>query len=360
MHVDQPRQPQASSSRVKSKQPQPRDVVPIQPSTVLSRLSDINKRQPHEDLPESSNEALKRSSGFAERPAELSETPSVQHGAARDDRLALIEELEPGPYDHLPPIGDPLFDDFEPNSGIRLSYVLIYACVLHSKYLFPFRSRAIAHDDLQNYLTGRYYVSPSRLYSCIRLLPGNQAYDVPVPGDWITIAVVAERGPVKYSRAPVTIPKLDGNSADAKSKSKKKKQDDETSKPSGKKYVNVKLVDFGARSAKSSSSVVTIRGDALLTLLLFESDGYDLVTYDEDGRGGRKPKPRKVYKGGSRGAFESMSKLKEGDVIALLNPRVLKPFQVFGERLFSCFLKLTNGLSRNQATVLIRQRTFWL
>jgi hypothetical protein len=35
-----------------------------------------------------------------------------------------------------------------------------------------------------------------------------------------------------------------------------------------------------------------------------------------------------VYKGGSRGAFEAMSKLKEGDVVALLNPKVLKPFQV--------------------------------
>lgn len=64
-----------------------------------------------------------------------------------------------------------------------------------------------------------------------------------------------------------------------------------------------------------------MRGDAFLSLLLFESDCFDKVTNDDGTE-------RKVYQGGSRGAFESMSKLKEGDVIALLNPKVLKPYQV--------------------------------
>ncbi|KAG5221149.1 DNA replication licensing factor mcm [Salix suchowensis] len=35
----------------------------------------------------------------------------------------------------------------------------------------------------------------------------------------------------------------------------------------------------------------------------------------------------KVHRGGSGGAFEALSKVKEGDVVALLNPRILKPFQ---------------------------------
>jgi minichromosome maintenance protein 10 len=39
---------------------------------------------------------------------------------ARDDRLMLMEELEPGPYEHKPPFDDPLFGRFEPHSGIRL------------------------------------------------------------------------------------------------------------------------------------------------------------------------------------------------------------------------------------------------
>jgi hypothetical protein len=31
--------------------------------------------------------------------------------------------LKPGPYEHKPPLDDPLFERFEPNSGIRLAYV---------------------------------------------------------------------------------------------------------------------------------------------------------------------------------------------------------------------------------------------
>lgn len=187
-------------------------------------------------------------------------------------------------------------------------------------------SRSISHDDLQDHLSGRYYLAPSRLYSAIRLLPDKQGYDVPVAGDWITIAVVAERGPLKYSRAPIAVGKEEGEVAEKKGhwKAKEKGKTDEP-KPTGKKYVNLKLIDFGVRSKSASSATggkATIRGDAFLSLLLFESDRFDLVTNDGD------KKPRKVYKGGSRGAFEAMAKLKEGDVIALLNPRVLKPFQV--------------------------------
>ena len=43
---------------------------------------------------------------------------------ARDDRLTLIEELEPGPYEHKPLFDDPLFERFEPHSSIRLAYVI--------------------------------------------------------------------------------------------------------------------------------------------------------------------------------------------------------------------------------------------
>ena len=105
---------------------------------------------------------------------------------------------------------------------------------------------------------------------------------------------------------------------DSRKSGKAKMKNPPPPKPSGKKYVNVKLIDFGARSRSSSSATggkATIRGDAFLTLLLFESDGFDTITKEDGG------KPQKVYKGGSRGAFEAMSKLKEGDVIALLNPQ---------------------------------------
>ena len=148
-------------------------------------------------------------------------------------------------------------------------------------------------------------------------MPDKQGYDVPVPGDWITIAVVAERGPIKFTRAPVTIEAEDGDKKD-----KKRRYGVNEEKTSGKKYVNLKLIDFGARSSSTTGGTSVIRGDAFLTLLLFESDGFDLIPRG-DGM-----KPEKLYKGGSRGAFEHLTKVKEGDVIALLNPKILKPFQV--------------------------------
>lgn len=197
------------------------------------------------------------------------------------------------------------------------------------------------NDEFQDYLRGRYYLSPSKLYSVIRLLPNKQGYDVPVEGDWVTIAVVAERGPLRHSKAPVGIGKddlaeLPENETEIKSLSLdappnpakpgfqrwKGKAKEEIPKSSGKKYINLKLVDFGCRvksSATAGRSV--IRGDAFLSLLLFESDRVEEVVR-EDG------KKEKIYRGGSRGAFERMSKLKEGAVVALLNPKILKPFQV--------------------------------
>ncbi|KAJ7725273.1 hypothetical protein B0H14DRAFT_3098149 [Mycena olivaceomarginata] len=220
-------------------------------------------------------------SAFTDTPRD----PSVSSSTVpqRDDRLAIVETLDVGPVDHKPPFDDPYFQQLEPNSGIRLS------------------SRVVPHEDIQDHLRGRYYLSPSRLYSAVRLLPDKQGYDVPVAGDWITIAVVAERGPYKYSKAPVEIiPDEDDRKGKAKA----------PPKPSGKKFINIKLVDFGAPARSASSATggkAVIRGDAMLP--------------QEEGQ------PKKVYRGGSRGAFEQMCDLKEGDVVALLNPRILKPFQ---------------------------------
>lgn len=179
----------------------------------------------------------------------------------------------------------------------------------------------------------------------VRLLPSKQGYDVPVEGDWVTIAVVAERGPLRYTKAPVGIGKDDKDvTSDAEDDVKtltleqplkptnayhhnmkpraNKGKEAEPQKPSGKKYINLKLIDFGCRTRSSASGGrAAIRGDAFLSLLLFEADRVDLVERDDGAK-------EKVYKGGSRGAFEKLSKLKEGSVVAFLNPRILKPFQV--------------------------------
>jgi minichromosome maintenance protein 10 len=85
--------------------------------------------------------------------------------------------------------------------------------------------------------------------------------------------------------------------------------------------VNLTLIDFGTGGGGGGKKG-TVRGDAVLSLLLFESDSYDTVSRGEG------LLPEKIYKGGSRGAFETMARLREGSVIALLNPRVLKPLQV--------------------------------
>ncbi|KAH8980467.1 hypothetical protein EDB92DRAFT_1900536 [Lactarius akahatsu] len=271
------------------------------PSNVISKLSALSKCTPssaEQCVPERTSSFTDKASGVP----------------ARDDNLTLIEELELGPYDHKSPFDDPLFERLEPHSGIRLS------------------SRKLPYQDLQAYMTGRYYISPSKLYSIVRTYPGagagarGQVYDVPVVGDWVTIAVVAERSPIRVSRAPVTLAPGEARDADdpdpipsplAPPPHRSSKSANKDPPPrAGRKYVNLTLVDFGVGGKKG-----TLRGDAVLSLLLFESDSYDTVSRG-DGL-----LPEKIYKGGGRGAFEAMAKLREGTVVALLNPRVLKPIQ---------------------------------
>jgi minichromosome maintenance protein 10 len=143
--------------------------------------------------------------------------------------------------------------------------------------------------------------------------------------------VVAERGSINHARAPVGLEREEddivgrnGKPTPGKSITKKGGTPNPApTKPLGKKYVNLRLIDFGCRSDLSANDgKSTIRGDAFLSLLLFESDSFDTLDTNSGGL------PKKLYKGGSKGAFEHMSKLREGAVIALLTPKILKPFQV--------------------------------
>lgn len=135
----------------------------------------------------------------------------------------------------------------------------------------------------------------------------------------MTIAVVAERGQIKRSRAPITISNDDIGD-------KKGAKDAQANPGGGKKYVNIKLIDFGARSSSSSTTGATIRGDAFLSLLLFEADSFSTIEPTSEFSSSKKTRKEKIYRGGSKGAFESLSKLKEGDVLVILNPTVLKPY----------------------------------
>lgn len=191
---------------------------------------------------------------------------------------------------------------------------------------------------MQEYLRGRYYISPSRLYSVARLTQNRQAYEVPVAGDWVTIAVIAERGQISVSRVSAkaeadedisdtedgSLEALDSKTGQQESKSDTKTKKAKVApkrKPSGRKYLTLKLVDFGHRSADSQASKAVIKGDALLNMILFEADSYSTLK-DSTGLSDR------VYRGGSGGAFEACAKLREGTVIAVMNAKILKPFQV--------------------------------
>ncbi|KAG8851230.1 hypothetical protein FRB96_009433 [Tulasnella sp. 330] len=234
----------------------------------------------------------------------------------RDDCMAVVENLQIGPVEHDPPSTDPNFEKLEPNSHINLL------------------SRKMPHDDLQDVLRGRYHLSPSMLYSVVRLSKNRLGYDVPVEGEWVTIAVVAQRGNVQVSRGfggnktaedgedqfedDDSGAEQDSGPSSSTWKSKlKTKSGPKKPAPTGKKYVSIKLVDFGHKPGSKGSGSAS--GDAMLTLLLFEAD---MVSKDQE-----KARGSTRYKGGSGGAFEELlPKLREGAVVAILNPRVLKPY----------------------------------
>jgi len=172
------------------------------------------------------------------------------------------------------------------------------------------------------------------LYSVIRLSRDGATYDLPVDGDWLTIAVVAERGEVKISGTKNTSkndddtddgeePEDDAPMKDAKKPDWKKKGKSEYKKRPPRKYINLKLCSLPPRSR--SGSTTSTSGDALLQLLLFESDS--VATEISENEEGEKVTTKR-YLGGSGGAYERWCNLTVGSVIAIMNPKVLRPLRV--------------------------------
>lgn len=91
------------------------------PSQFLSKLAQVKSQASQSPV----LEAVARTSAFSDtiRPRGPTGTfsPLDDTGLKRDDRLALVEELERGPYEFTPPSDDPDFLQLEPHSGIRLS-----------------------------------------------------------------------------------------------------------------------------------------------------------------------------------------------------------------------------------------------
>ncbi|WVF70401.1 hypothetical protein IAT40_005191 [Kwoniella sp. CBS 6097] len=244
-----------------------------------------------------------------------------------EDTLTIIESLELGPRESgLDPEGEEEWRNVEPNSGIRLS------------------KRVLSHSLLHDHLSGRYYITPSQLYSVIRLSRDGATYDIPVDGDWITIAVVAQRGDVKVSGTKNASAHSDSEDEeeeakehDSKSltqalkletakegsgqsghkpkrKSKDPKKNGQERRRVPRKYINFTLCSLPPRNRIMGKTETA--GDALLNLLLFEADAIVSQETGEDGE------VTPSYRGGSGGAYEKWCNLSEGSVIAILNPRV--------------------------------------
>lgn len=239
------------------------------------------------------------------RPSKLLQNLSAGIEPKRADDLTLLENVPCGPVEHQPPADDPHFARLEPYTGIHLS------------------KRTLPYKTLQSHFEGRYFLNFSKLYSVVREVPGSRGtkYDVPTDGEWITIGIVAERTDIKFTNVSEQPSYKNNNTSQAASSSKKGSKsknikDEETPGNRPKKYMSMKLVDLGTNSDKKG-----IRGDQMLTMLLFEAD--EAISSENDG-----VETSKTYKGGSGGAFEACMKIHEGAVIAILQPKILKPYQV--------------------------------
>ncbi|TIB42125.1 hypothetical protein E3P86_00520 [Wallemia ichthyophaga] len=128
--------------------------------------------------------------------------------------------------------------------------------------------RYIPHSQLSAALSSSYVIYPSAVYSVAKISPGGTSYHVPVQDDWVTIGVVGTGSGIKQTKG------------------------------------------------KQETNVEDQSGNAHLKLLLFAAEKSER---DSDGE--------MLYSGGSGGAFEKFWKMKQGSVVALLNPDILKPHQ---------------------------------
>lgn len=178
-------------------------------------------------------------------------------------------------------------------------------------------------------MTSRYYLSPSRLYSVIRLSKDRQHYDVPLDSDWVTIAIVCGKSELKSintgtgrtpqkddsdEEEPDQKPKLLKNGKKAKAEPGEGVQD---VKKKTRKFVTLRLCSLPSKASRKGTSV---GGDTMLNLLLFEADS--------ETKSVTKGVVTHHYRGGSGGAYEKWWKLDVGSVIGIIGPKVLKPWGV--------------------------------
>lgn len=282
------------------------------------------------------------------------EDPAQAQRKRDEEALTIIEKLELGPKEFRG--GNCEWKTVEPNSGIRL------------------RSRSLEHTQVQANMEARYYLSPSVIYSIIRLGRNRQHFDVPVEGDWVTIAVVCgvKNSRTKDKKEREEDEDVDASEDEAKKQAKEKRAQQDngprgkvfyngaqmSNKPMenhgrAKAFANVRLC---ALPPRKNGELVTAGGDAMLNMLLFSADGET-----KDHRTGAVK-----YRGGSGGAYEKYWKLSVGTVIGVVSPKVLRPYGVSTETLREGYsaddVSRRAKINRIQPTVrsashLIRKRT---
>jgi minichromosome maintenance protein 10 len=117
-----PLQPKSTTNQNQPKSSGLPDLPPVKPSKLLSNLANIHANS------KAVEEPVERTTSFSEAP--ITENRTRLPRQERDNRLALVETLTPGPQDHVPPVDDPHFSRLEPNSGIHLSCVLVVWLIL--------------------------------------------------------------------------------------------------------------------------------------------------------------------------------------------------------------------------------------
>jgi len=265
-----------------------------------------------------------------------------QEAARRDDDLAvIIDEIAVGPQQFSPPPGDLRFETLEPYSGIRL------------------RNRTLPYGHVQRIMEGRRFVSVSMLYALVQQWHSpaynktdwrtDGAYTLPFDSDWVIIGVLAEKSSIRTTKGGKgnnkgsddendSDPARTGLQADRKPKFSKDKATDDSNMPSrnpSRKYLAWKLVDYGNMASAPGGdgrTRGTDSGDCVLSLQLFAADEEPEAPRPDESknhvreevRAGMPSAPTRVYRGGSRGAFEKFWKEREGTVVAIVNPRIMR------------------------------------
>lgn len=149
----------------------------------------------------------------------------------------------------------------------------------------------------------RYHISPSVLYSllgrqgsassngAIEQMDGD--YEVPVYGDWVLFAVVGEKSSMKYTAL-----------------SEPNSSSEHSGPQSARKYFSCKLLDLNTKLIGKHNQ---LPGHCKINMMVFESDS------QRNGSDGTIQ-----YYGGSRGALELLWKEREGMLLAILNPKIMK------------------------------------